>query len=99
MKKLGIILVVLVMVGCASTRNTINRLQGDIEYFQRELVKYSIVLEESKSDKAEAILNDAKDLLVKAELAVEIGDKIAEKKYLSALVDIIDLLPEPKTEK
>ncbi|MCK5608543.1 hypothetical protein KAR91_42065 [Candidatus Pacearchaeota archaeon] len=99
MKKLGIILVILVVTGCASTRNTINRLQGDIAYFQDELVKYSVVLGEGDSVKALNVLANAKAMLSKAESASLIGDKIAEKKYLSALVDIMDLLPEPKAEK
>lgn len=99
MKKLSIILVVFFMVGCASTRNTINRLQGDIEYFQNELVRYSVVLGEGDSIRALNILDNAKAMLSRAESASLIGDKIAEKKYLSALVDIMDLLPNPETEK
>lgn len=95
MKKLGIILVMVVMVvmvGCASTRNTVNRLQGDIEYFQNELVRYALVIGEDKSSKALKILASAEGILIDAEKASLAGDKLAEKKYLSALVDIMDLL-------
>lgn len=92
MKKLGIILVMVVMVGCASTRNTVNRLQGDIKYFQDELVRYALIIGSDKSAKALKILASAESILIDAEKASLTGDKIAEKKYLSALVDIMDLL-------
>jgi hypothetical protein len=94
MKKSALVIIVLMLMGCASTRNTVNRLQGDIDYFKDELTKYAVVLGEGDSIRALNILDNAKAMLSKAEAASLIGDKIAEKKYLSALVDIMDLLPE-----
>ena len=92
MKNLGIILVMVVTIGCASTRNTINRLQGDVEYFQGELTRYSLLLSEEEHTDATKVLGDAESILADAERAARVGDKLAEKKYLSALVDIMDLL-------
>lgn len=99
MKKLGIILAVLTMIGCASTRNTINRLQGDIEHFQEALGQYALVMGEGATVEAIEALSKAEEMLSLAMKASKAGDKISEKKYLSALVDIMDLLPEPETEK
>jgi hypothetical protein len=84
----------LLVSGCASTRNTVGRLLGDIEYFQNKVAQYSILLSEKDSTKAQKALRESKRLLSAAAKSAEAGDKIEEKKYLSALVDIMDLLEE-----
>lgn len=91
MKKFSLIVVMFLLVGCASTKNTINRLQGDLPFFKEELKKYSSIVSEGKAKK---VLESAEEMLSKAESAALIGDKIGKKKYLSALVDIMDLLPK-----
>ena len=94
MKRFCILFIAVIMLqGCismGSIRNTANRLQGDIDYFRSEIDRYSILVDEKGS--ARTVLNDAKEMLGRAESALLIGDKISEKKYLSALVDIMDLL-------
>ena len=70
----------------------INRLLGDFDFFRGELARYSILLKEKDLERANKILSDAELLLSKAERASHTGDKIMEKKYFSALVDIMDLL-------
>lgn len=96
MKRFCILFITVIMLqGCismGSIRNTANRLQGDIDYFQAEIDRYSILIEEKDSVKARTVLKDAKEMLERAESALLIGDKISKKKYLSALVDIMDLL-------
>lgn len=95
MKRFCILFIAVIMLqGCismGSIRNTANRLQGDIDYFQAEIERYSILIEEKDSAKARTVLKDAEEMLERAESALMIGDKIGEKKYLSALVDIMDL--------
>ena len=96
-------LAVIMLQGCismGSIRNTTNRLQGDITYFQDQLTMYSVLFEgNDASDKAMKALSDAKNMLVSVEQATGIGDKVSEKKYLSALVDIMDILERHGAEK
>ena len=93
MKKLSLVILVFMLIGCSSTRHTINRLQGDIPYFRETLTQYAAIID---TEKGTEVLSDATEILDKVEAAIEIGDKLSEKRYLSALVDIMDILEKEK---
>ena len=92
MKKVLLVVCLSMLVGCASMRNTVNRLQGDIEYFENRLGTFTVLLKGKHSERLDKVLFDAKILLDRAERASRTGDKIKEKKYTSALVDLMDIL-------
>lgn len=93
MKRMICLALIIMLTGCVTSwQNTINRLQSDMEYFEEELQRYSMLLNERENTEAEKVLLDAKLLLDNAEKAMQAGDKIKEKKYLSALVDIMEIL-------
>jgi hypothetical protein len=94
MNKFIVLIIAVSLIGCASMRNTINRIQSDLEYFDGEILRYSVMLGDSDSKEARDALKDAKKLLFHAYEVSYVGDKLAEKKYLSALVDIMDILIE-----
>ena len=89
------------LAGCASMKNTAKRLQGDVDYFDKKISKlylavkamegYGVANAEDAAKAKEAYLS-AKYLLTKIKRAVAVGDKVSEKKYMSALVDVLDLL-------
>jgi hypothetical protein len=101
MKKVLLAVCLTTLIGCASMRNTINRLQGDIDYFDKKMSKYYLIVKSMEgygvaghgdADKAKEAYLSAKYLLAKVKRAQAIGDEITKKKNMSALVDVLDLL-------
>lgn len=101
MKRIILIACLSMLVGCSSMSNTVKRLQGDVDYFDKKVAKYYLIVKSMEgygvansgdAGKAKEAYLSAKYLLVKIKRAVAIGDKVSEKKYMSALVDVLDLL-------
>lgn len=94
MKKFALIVCLSVFLGgCFSSAiNLVNRLQGDIEHFQNEVSRYSILLKDKDSERVNKYLQRAQELLTDAEKAGIAGDKVAKDQDIQALSDILTIL-------